>query len=159
MTSDTRFHKAAGLIGLVLLWGATPSRAAEAPYPFEGTWVRAERTCTPTTIRARTYTAREVISPRGRCAIRRVASGSNSFELLEECRRGDRPSTVTETVRMIAPDSLTSKRQESRLKIPRQIRYQRCTPANPGPPRSTKGPPASEPRPVPDARPVSEPKP
>ncbi len=106
---------------------AAAHAATEAPYPFEGTWIRAEHSCTPQTVRARTYTAREVVSPLGRCVIRRTASNGGAFELVEDCRRNDRPQTVTETIRMTSADSMTLKRQMSRLKIPRQLRYTRCT--------------------------------
>lgn len=101
--------------------------AAEPPYPFEGTWIRADHSCTPQTVRARTYTAREVVSPLGRCSIRRIAANSSQFELVEDCRRNDRPQTVTETLRLTSSDAMMVKRQLSRLKIPRQLRYARCT--------------------------------
>lgn len=104
---------------------------AEPSYPFEGTWIKADRVCGPASTRVRTYTAREVVSSRSRCSIRRIASGSGSFELLEECHRGDRPQTVTETLRMLSPNSMTLRRQLVRLKIPRTIRYSRCTVAAP----------------------------
>lgn len=125
--------------------------AAEAPYPFEGTWIRAEHSCTPQTVRARTYTAREVVSPLGHCSIRRVAASGSLFELVEDCRRNDRPQTVTETLRLTSADTMTVKRQLSRLKIPRQLRYARCTIAGAaaqplGPPHPTRAP---EPKPRP----------
>ena len=101
--------------------------AVEALYPFEGTWIRAEHSCTPQTVRARTYTAKEVVSPLGRCSIRRIATSGSSFELVEDCRRNDRPQTVTEILRLTSADAMTVKRQLSRLKIPRQLRYGRCT--------------------------------
>ena len=125
----------AGLAGLLAL--LMPAWA-DAPYPFEGAWVRNPATCTPATVRERVYTAKEVISPRGRCMIRRVAAGYGAYELLEECRRtNERPTTVTETIRLTSPDSMVLKRQLSRLKIPRQIHYVRCkvaaSPATPVP--------------------------
>lgn len=124
-------YVAGAALWLTVLQG--PSQADPA-YPFEGTWIRADRACTPTAVRSRVYTAKEVTSPRGHCAIRRVTTGSGVFELLEECRRNDRPMTVTETIRLTSPDSMTLKRQVSRLKIPRQLRYARCTPAATTPP-------------------------
>lgn len=117
-----------GLLAVALaLLVATRCTAAEAPYPFEGTWIRAEHSCTPQTVRARTYTAKDVVSPLGRCVIRRVATNGSVFELVEDCRRNDRPQTVTETLRLASADVMTVKRQLSRLKIPRQLRYARCT--------------------------------
>ena len=118
--------RAAGVVATLLLSLAAAS-AAEPSYPFEGTWIRAEHSCTPATVRARIYTAKEVVSPLGRCTIRRVTAGANTFELLEECRRNDRQQTVTETIRLATPDAMTSRRQLSRLKIPRQVRYTRCS--------------------------------
>ncbi len=111
----------AGLLG--------PASGAEGLYPFEGTWVRTDHVCTATTVRERVYTARDVTSPRGRCTIRRVAASGSVFELLEECRHNDRPTTVTETIRLTSPDNMTLRRQVSRLKIPRQVHYARCTAA------------------------------
>jgi hypothetical protein len=121
-------------LGLLAGWTVVlPASASPvvSQYPFEGTWIRADRVCTANAIHVRTYTAREVTSTRGRCTIRRVATGSNAFELVEECRHNDRPSTVTETLRMTAPDSMTLKRQVVRLKIPRSVRYTRCPAAAP----------------------------
>ena len=120
--------------------------AAETPYPFEGTWTQPEHVCAPGATRVRTYTTKEVTSPRGRCSIRRIVAGSGLYELLEDCRH-ERNPTVTETIRMISPDSLISKRQLVRLKIPRQLRYVRCTAAAPGAP-----PPATPARPPGRAR-------
>ena len=123
-------------IGL-LLWATAPSGGATQPYPFEGTWVRVDRTCSAKATLVRTYTAREVTSVGGHCAIRRVTSGSNEFELLEDCHRGERTATVTETIRMGSPDAMTLRRQVKRLKIARGVRYARCSVAAPlvgGPP-------------------------
>lgn len=118
----------------LLVSGAAPIPVlapAPAPYPFEGTWIRADRPCTPRATLVRTYTAREVTSSRNQCAIRRVVGGSGGFELVQDCRRT--PAKVTETIRVLSPDLITLKRQVKRLKIPRAIRYARCTAAAPGP--------------------------
>ncbi|WP_131195472.1 hypothetical protein [Lichenihabitans psoromatis] len=104
--------------------------AADASYPFVGTWIRADRVCSATAIDVRIYTAKEVTSSRSHCTIRRVASSANTFELLEECRRGERHGSVTETIRMTSPDSMMLRRQYSRLKIPRSVRYARCNAAS-----------------------------
>ena len=101
--------------------------AAEPTYPFVGTWIRSDRVCLPSATRVRTYTAKDVTSSRGHCSIRRIASGSGNFELLEECRRNDRTQTVTEIIKVVTPDTMTLRRQFSRLKIPRTLRYSRCT--------------------------------
>lgn len=119
-----------GVLTAALAIGSTAHAATDAPYPFEGTWIRAEHSCTPQTVRARTYTAKEVVSPLGRCSIRRIVSSGGAFELVEDCRRNDRPQTVTETIRLTSADTMTLKRQLSRLKIPRQLRYARCAIAN-----------------------------
>ena len=130
-----------GVLLAVLASCAAAHAAADPPYPFEGTWIRAEHSCTPQTVRARTYTAKEVVSPLGRCSIRRIASNGGTFELVEDCRRNDRPQTVTETIRLTSADSMTLKRQMSRLKIPRQLRYARCTIASgAGQPQSAPAP-------------------
>ncbi len=131
-----------GVAGVLIALCGTAQAAAEPPYPFEGVWVRAERACTATTVRERTYTAHEVVSPRGRCAIRRIAGGSSGvFELLEDCRRSDHQGSVTETIKMTTPDAMTLKRQVSRLKIARQIRYARCAASpSPAPAASPRGP-------------------
>lgn len=111
-------------------WAAAP----DASYPFEGTWARADRPCTPKASLIRTYTALDVTSSLSRCSIRRVASGSGGFELQEDCRQGGtRPQKVTEIIRMTSPDSMVLKRQIVRLKIPRPVRYNRCTIAAPAP--------------------------
>ena len=126
----TQWATSAGLAFLLLAM-TTAAGAAEPSYPFEGTWMRADRACVAASPLARTYTAKEVISARGRCSIRRIAGGPTTFELLEECRRNERPQNVTETVRLVPPDGLVLKRQLSRLKIPRQVRFARCTVAAP----------------------------
>ncbi len=112
---------------------ATSTAPAPAPaaYPFEGTWIRADRPCNAKATLVRTYTAHDVVSSRSHCAIRRVeGSGAGPFELLEDCRRNP-PPRVTETIRMLAPDQFTLKRQVVRLKIPRPVRFARCTAAAP----------------------------
>ncbi len=108
---------------------ATPP-AAPVGYPFEGTWIRADRPCMPHATLVRTYTPRDVTSSRSHCAIRRIVANSATFELLEDCHRN--PPKVTETIRMFSPDLMALKRQVVRLKIPRAIRYARCTAAAPG---------------------------
>lgn len=116
----------AALLCIVSLWSSA-ALAAEPAYPFVGTWIRSDRICLPSATRVRTYTAKDVTSSRGRCSIRRIASGSGSFELLEDCKRNDRTQTVTEIIKVVTPDSMTLRRQFSRLKIPRMLRYSRCT--------------------------------
>ena len=113
--------------GLALCCWSTLAKAD--PYPFEGTWIRADRVCSASATQVRTYSAKDVTSSLAHCTIRRVSSGSGAFELVEECRRNDRNQTVTETIRMSSPDSLVLKRQTSRLKIPRSLRYTRCSAA------------------------------
>ena len=103
------------------------TRAADASYPFEGTWVRANRACTATAPLARTYTSREVIGATVHCAVRKVAAGSGQFEIFEECRRGERPGNFTETIRMMGADAMVVRRQVARLKIARPLRYIRCS--------------------------------
>lgn len=106
--------------------------APETPYPFEGTWVRADRPCTPKAVLVRTYTPHDVTSSLSRCSIRRIASGSSGFELLEDCHQGSaKPQKVTEIIRMTSTDSMVLKRQIVRLKIPRPMRFNRCTIAAP----------------------------
>jgi hypothetical protein len=133
---DAPLRRTAGPIAAALLAGAalfaTASFAAEQPYPFEGTWVRADRICSPTAPSARTYTAHEVILPGGRCAVRKAAFGSGEWEIFEECRRPERPGAVTERIKMLGQDAVLIKRQVARLKIPRGRRYIRCSIAAPG---------------------------
>lgn len=135
---------AAALSGLL----AGPVLAAD-PYPFEGTWLGVEHACTATATRTRTYTGKDVVSALGRCGIKRITAGSGAFELREECRRNDRSVNVTETIRMTSPDSMVLRRQLMRLKIPRPIRFARCTIAAPAAP-----PPVSRP-----AKPLAPPEP
>ena len=111
-----------------------PGHAADAAFPFEGTWVRANRACTATAPLARTYTSREVTSAVSHCAVRKVATGSGLFEIFEECRRGEHPGNFTETIRMLGADAMVVRRQAARLKIARPLRFIRCTLAAPGAP-------------------------
>lgn len=127
-----------GLTGALLMF-ATGLRA-EQPYPFEGTWVRADRMCSPSAPSARTYTSRDLALPNGHCALRRVAFVSGEWEIFEECRRGERQGSLTEKIRMLGPDSMLVKQQVVRLKIPRGHRFTRCTLA--GPQKPAAGPPA-----------------
>ena len=120
-------------------------------YPFEGTWVQQDHVCAPGAVRVRTYTAKDVTSPRGRCAIRRVTAGSGAFELVEECRH-ERNQTVTEIIHMRSPDSLTMRRQLTRLKIPRPLRFVRCSAAAPGAAAPAQKP-GTPPRVTPPAKP------
>lgn len=130
MSLAPRWLARLAVLATLVLPGAAACGAAEAPYPFEGTWIRAEHSCTPQTVRARTYTAKEVVSPLGRCSIRRIAASGSFFELVEDCRRNERSQTVTESLRLTSADTMTLKRQLSRLKIPRQLRYARCSVAS-----------------------------
>lgn len=136
MTSDGRTVSdrtvAALALACALSGVAAPvARAADASYPFEGTWVRANRACTAAAPLARTYTAREVTSAGGHCSIRKVAAGAGQFEIFEDCRRTDHPGTFTETIRMSGPDAMVMQRQRTRLKIARPLRFIRCTIAAP----------------------------
>lgn len=64
--------------------------------------------------------------------IRRVIAGfGNQFELFEKCERpNDRPSRVTETIRMIGADTMILTRQTARLKLSRSVRFNRCAPSS-----------------------------
>lgn len=117
----------AALALLLAAIAATPARAAEPSYPFEGTWVRANRVCTANAPRTRTYTPHEVTFATGRCTFRKVATGGGQFEIFEECRKAERPGNFTETIRMLGPDLMQVRRQAARLKIARPLRYARCT--------------------------------
>ena len=133
-------------LGLVLAgMAAGPARAAEPPYPFEGTWVRANRVCAASAPRVRTYTARDVTFPTGHCTFRKVATGGGQFEIFEDCRKAERPGNYAETIRMIGTDLMQMRRQAARLKIARPLRYARCTVAAPatagGPPKGAVSPP------------------
>ena len=165
MTSDAL---RGGAVLLAVLAGTVAAAAAEPGYPFEGTWVRANRDCVPNAPRVRTYTARDVAFPTGHCAYRKVAAGAGQFEIFEDCRRSDRPGNYTETIRMLGPDLMQVRRQAARLKIARPLRYARCTIAAPGPagaPRPAApaahhpAVPAGEPRPPESKPPQGEPRP
>ena len=118
------------VVGVVVLSAlvacATGARAAEPIYPFEGSWVAANRACVAGSPHVRIYTPHEVTSRSGRCSIKKVASGSGLFEIFEDCRHSERPGDYTETIRMIGPDAMQMKRQSGRLKIARGVRYLRC---------------------------------
>ena len=119
-------------LGAGLVLGGSPSLgASDQPFPFEGTWVRTDRVCNAQAPLARTYTAREVITPGGRCSMRRIVYGSGEFELFEDCRKSDHPGDAIERIRMVSPDLMILKRQINRLKIPRGRRYARCSIAAP----------------------------
>ena len=115
------------LVVLVLLGGS----AAAGSYPFEGTWVRADRVCSAAAPSLRTYTAREIVSPAGRCVLRKAVFGSGEWELFEDCRRSEHAGNVIEKIRMMGADQMIVKRQVNRLKIPRGRRYSRCTASTP----------------------------
>lgn len=112
---------------------------ADAPLPFEGTWVRADRVCSAAAPSPRTYSARTLITPAGRCIIRKVAFGAGEFEVFEDCRRPDRGGNVLEKIKMLGPDAFILKFQANRLKIPRGRKFLRCTIAAPRPPVPTPG--------------------
>lgn len=107
---------------------AVCSGAQAADYPFVGAWVRADRTCSPTSTRERIYTGRDVISSRGRCVIHKVVAGGNAtFELFEKCERpNERSGRIRETIRMMGQDGMTLTRQTTRLKLSRSVRFNRC---------------------------------
>ena len=143
MTNEHRiafglFRQAGAIVslGLIAVSGvlllAVPGQAAEAIYPFEGSWVVANRACTAGSPHIRIYTQHEVTSRGGRCSFKKVASGSGLFEIFEDCRHSERPGDYTETIRMIGPDAMQMKRQAGRLKIARGSRYLRCTIAGSG---------------------------
>ena len=125
----------------VLVLG-TVAKAAEPVYPFEGSWVVANRACTAGSPHVRIYTPHEVTSRGGRCSFKKVASGSGLFEIFEDCHHSERPGDYTETIRMIGPDAMQMKRQAGRLKIARGARYYRCSIAGP----ASKAPSAPPPR-------------
>ena len=142
MTSDvSTFSRAAALTLAMIGLSGLGARAAEPSYPFEGSWVRVNRSCTANAPHAKTYTAREVTSSTAHCGIRKVAAGSGQFEIFEDCRRGERPGNFTETIRMLGPDLMVVRRQAARLKIARPLRFTRCTIAAPNVPRPAVAPP------------------
>ena len=112
-------------ITLTFLTGA--SQAADGPYPFEGNWIRADRSCSASAARERIYTAHDVVATRGRCTIRKIAKSGTSFELFERCDRpNERASSVREVIRMTGPDAMVLNRQTARLKISRSLHFARC---------------------------------
>lgn len=137
MTSDAL---RAGVLALTLASSAMPARAAEPNYPFEGTWIRANRACVSNAPLKRTYTARDVTFSGGHCTFRKVASSGSSYEIFEDCRRADRPGNFTETIRILGPDLIQMRRQAARLKIARPLRYARCAIAAPEPPKPAAAP-------------------
>ncbi len=142
MTSDAPRSRALALSLLLAVAFAVPARAADASYPFEGTWVRANRVCAANAPRVRTYTGKDVTFPTGRCTFRKVATGGNQFEIFEDCRRAERPGNYTETIRMLGADLMQVRRQAARLKIARPLRYARCTAAVAAPAIAPKPSPA-----------------
>ena len=139
------------LLGLA----AGPARAAETAYPFEGSWVQTTHPCIAGSVHLRTYTAREVVSSRGRCSIRRIAQGAGAFEVQEDCRHDGRADRVTETIRVPSSDVMVLRRQEVRLKIPRAVHYARCTaPVTPATAPAAVSPPAH----LPGRTPLAEPR-
>ncbi len=151
MTSDASCTGALALSALLVLCVAAPARAADPSYPFEGTWVRANRVCVANAPLTRTYTARDVTFASGHCSFRKVVSASGQFEIFEDCRRADRPGRLTETIRMLSPDLMQMRRQETRLKIPRPLRFTRCTIAAPAPAGAPKPAPVAAPHRGPSA--------
>jgi hypothetical protein len=123
---------------IVLFAAASGVRAAEPSYPFVGSWVRSDRSCSASATRERIYSARDVVSNRSRCTIRRIASGSGGYQLFERCERpNEKPFNVSEIIRMTGPDSMVLTRQTARLKLSRSLHFTRC----PTPPSSpTKQP-------------------
>ena len=119
------------LVASAAILGATASSGAEQPYPFEGTWVRADRICSASSPNTRTYTAREVVFPSGHCMLRKVAFGSGEWELFEDCHRPEHQGNIREKIRMLGPDTILVKRQVVRLKIPHGRRFARCSLAAP----------------------------
>ena len=155
MTSERRlgFDLLRGLMaasGVVVL--AAAAQAAEPAYPFEGSWIVANRACTAGSPHLRIYTQHEVTSRSGRCSFKKVASGSGLFEIFEDCRHSERPGDYTETIRMIGPDAMQMKRQSGRLKIARGSRYLRCSVAGPGTKLPSSPPPRKPASAVPDTQ-------
>jgi hypothetical protein len=110
-----------------LLVTASGAHAAEASYPFVGSWIRSDRSCVASPTRERVYTAKDVISNRSRCSIRRIASGSGGYQLFERCERpNEKPQNVNEIIRMTGPDSMVLTRQTARLKLSRSLHFTRC---------------------------------
>ena len=139
------------MISSVVVLGTT-AQAAEPAYPFEGSWVAANRACTAGSPHVRIYTQHEVTSRGGHCSFKKVASGSGLFEIFEDCRHSERPGDYTETIRMIGPDAMQMKRQAGRLKIARGSRYLRCSVAGPGSKPPTSPPPRKPASAVPETQ-------
>ena len=102
-----------------------------------GTWIRSDRACAASTLRERVYTAKDVTSSRGKCAIHRVAHGSGGYELFERCERpNEKPTTPSEIIRMAGPDAMVLTRRTARLKLSRSLHFTRCgeTSSPPGKP-------------------------
>ncbi len=148
MTSDA--PRALALSIVMALAATAPALAAETNYPFEGTWVRSNRVCAPAAPHFRTYTAKDVSFSSGRCSFRKVVQSGGQYEIFEDCRRADRPGNPTETIRMLGPDLMQMRRQVTRLKIPRPLRFTRCTIAA-APAGAPKTPPLSGPHRAPTA--------
>lgn len=138
---------ALALAGALLGWAGTVR--AEQSFPFDGTWVRADRVCSANAPSARTYTPRELVLANGRCALRKVAFGSGEWELFEDCRRPEHQGRVTEKIRILGPDMILIKQQVVRLKIPRGRRFARCNLA--GAPKPAPTPPPGRSFPIPAA--------
>jgi hypothetical protein len=124
------------MLALSLTCGGAQA-APEPTYPFVGSWVRSDRSCSASTSRERVYTARDVTSSRGKCAIRRVAHGSGGFEIFERCERpNEKSSNVSEIIRMTGADAMVVTRRTARLKLSRSLHFSRCTsapaPGHPG---------------------------
>jgi hypothetical protein len=126
--------RVATLVGLlcVVVFSAPGEAAPEPAYPFVGTWIRSDRACSASTLRERVYTARDVTSNRGKCAISRVAHGSGGYELFERCERpNERPMNITEIIRMSGANAMTLTRRTARLKLSRSLHFNRCGEAQP----------------------------
>ena len=151
MTSDA--PRGVALALALLLAASASASAAEPNYPFEGTWIRANRVCAPNAPRVRTYTAKEVTFPTGHCGFRKIATGGGLFEIFEDCRRAEHPGSYTETIRMLGPDLMQVRRSAARLKIGRPLRYTRCSVAAPAAPGTPAHPASGQHRPAPPAEP------
>ena len=149
MTSDA--PRGVALALALLLAASASARAADPNYPFEGTWIRANRVCAPNAPRVRTYTAKEVTFPTGHCGFRKVATGGGLFEIFEDCRRAEHPGSYTETIRMLGPDLMQVRRSAARLKIGRPLRYTRCSAAAPAAPGTPAHPATGQHHPAPPA--------
>lgn len=114
-------------LACLLILGTAAEAAPEPAYPFVGTWARADRSCSASALRERVYTAKDVTSSRGRCAIHRVAHGSGGYELFERCERpNEKPANISEIIRMTGPDTMVLTRRTARLKLSRSLHFNRC---------------------------------